>query len=92
MKPVDYTKLDWRERKAVRLAYVDHQEGKCCHCGEPLDGLAHRDMLDKRVNRKLFPKTFWSYPVHLHHDHKTGMTIGAVHNQCNAVLWQFHGE
>lgn len=32
------------------------------------------------------------YPVHLHHDHKTGLTIGAVHAKCNAVLWQYYGE
>jgi hypothetical protein len=28
----------------------------------------------------------------LHHCHQTGLTIGAVHAKCNAVLWQYHGE
>lgn len=92
MEPVDYTKLDWRERKNVRLSYIEAQNGKCCYCGSPLDGLARIDVALKKVNKNLFPRTFWNHPVHLHHDHKTGMTIGAVHNQCNAVLWQYHGE
>jgi hypothetical protein len=40
----------------------------------------------------LFPKNFLKWPVHLHHSHDTGMTIGAVHSYCNAVLWQYHNE
>lgn len=92
MEPVDYTKLDWRERKNVRLSYIEAQNGNCCYCGDPLDGLARIDVALKKVNKNLFPETFWNHPIHLHHDHKTGMTIGAVHNQCNAVLWQYHGE
>lgn len=27
--PVDYTKLQWFDRKAVREQYVQEQEGKC---------------------------------------------------------------
>ncbi|AGI61771.1 hypothetical protein VCO139_0016 [Vibrio phage VCO139] len=41
---------------------------------------------------KLFPKNMFQYPIHLHHDHNTGMTIGAVHARCNAVLWEYYGE
>lgn len=90
--PCDYNKLDWRERRDVRNCYIEIQGGKCAHCGEDLSGLARIDVAMKKINTRLFPKTFWQYPTHLHHDHKTGMTIGAVHNQCNAVLWQYHGE
>ena len=87
--PVDYTALEWWERKAVRLAYVERQGGKCHHCGESLDGPS----ADKRpVKKRLFPPSFFAHPVHLHHSHDTGLTIGAVHNHCNAVLWQYHGE
>jgi hypothetical protein len=50
------------------------------------------DMLKLEINRKLFPEGFFRWPIHLHHDHTSGMTIGAVHNTCNAVLWQYHGE
>lgn len=32
------------------------------------------------------------YPVHLQHNHDTGMTEGAVHARCNAVMWQYLGR
>jgi hypothetical protein len=49
-------------------------------------------VMSKKINVDLFPPNFFKWPVHLHHDHRTGMTIGAVHCRCNAVLWQYHGE
>jgi len=90
--PVNYRLLSPNERRAVREEYIKLQGGKCKHCGESLDGQASKEMLAKKINRRMFPKTFFQYPVHLHHCHVTGNTIGAVHNQCNAVLWQYHGE
>jgi hypothetical protein len=32
------------------------------------------------------------HPVHLQHSHVTGLTEGAVHAFCNAVLWQYEGR
>jgi hypothetical protein len=90
--PVDYTRLHFTERKIVREQYIEEQQGKCQYCGNDLSGTPHRNVLSKRINTALFPNTFFKYPVHLHHCHKTGMTIGAVHSVCNAVLWQYHGE
>jgi hypothetical protein len=90
--PQDYTALSPAERRAVRMEYVKMQGGNCYHCGEALSGHASRNVTAKKVNLSLFPPSFFAWPVHLHHCHKTGMTIGAVHNYCNAVLWQYHGE
>lgn len=90
--PVDYTSLDWMQRRDVRNEYVRVQNGLCSHCGFPLSGLPAQKVAKKKVNEKLFPENFFKYPVHLHHSHESGMTIGAVHNYCNAVLWQYHGE
>jgi len=90
--PVDYRALTQPERRAVREEYVRQQRGKCSHCGCDLTGPARKDVLSKRVNARLFPPSFFKWPVHLHHCHKTGLTIGAVHNHCNAVLWQYNGE
>lgn len=89
MDPVDYRKLTWQERRAVREAYVNSQRGLCYHCKRPL---SEPPVWRVTINKKLFPAKFFDYPVHLHHDHKTGMTIGAVHNYCNAELWQYYGE
>ena len=90
--PVDYTKLTRAQRREVRLQYITRQSNKCQHCDEPLDGPPSGEVQTAWVNRRLFPEGFFDHPVHLHHSHRTGMTIGAVHARCNAVLWQFHGE
>lgn len=90
--PIDYPSASWYRRKLARMEYIKRQGGKCYHCGAPLEGAPAQHILNKPINPRLFPAGFFSAPVHLHHDHKTGQTIGAVHNLCNAVLWQYHGE
>lgn len=90
--PVDYTKIDRSTRRLVRLQYIEEQKGLCHHCGEPLTGPPRTDIAEKPVIRQLFPPNFFDFPVHLHHSHTNGLTIGAVHAYCNAVLWQYHGE
>jgi hypothetical protein len=90
--PQNYGKLNQKQRREVREQYIKIQEGRCCHCGQPLDGKPLRDIREMRIHKSLFPPGFFTHPVHLHHDHKTGETIGAVHNLCNAVLWQYHGK
>ena len=92
--PVDYTKLDWRkgEVRAVREQYVFEQFGLCMFCGEPLNKDPHAEVMSKKINWELFPPNFRKHPVHLQHDHITGMTEGAVHMYCNAVLWQYEGK
>jgi hypothetical protein len=61
-------------------------------CKQPLTKEPSKEVGVLKINECLFPKNFFSFPIHLHHDHKTGLTIGAVHAKCNAVLWQYHGE
>jgi hypothetical protein len=90
--PLNYNKLSQIERRTCRELYVVRQFGRCYHCKERLNAEPHIDILNKHVDLSLFPKGFLNNPVHLHHNHKTGMTIGAVHARCNAVLWQYHGE
>lgn len=90
--PVNYTKLSWQERKEVREQYIKKQGGKCMFCKKDLYKKPPQDILDKEIDWSLFPDNFLKYPIHLHHDHKTGMTEGAVHSYCNAVLWQYYGR
>lgn len=90
--PIDYNKSHWTIRKQAREQYCREQMWKCYHCGEDLHSNPRKDIMDKSINMKLFPKGMFNHPIHLHHDHRTGMTIGAVHSKCNAVLWQYHGE
>jgi hypothetical protein len=87
--PINYEKARWPERKEAREAYVLEQNGLCYFCKKPLANEPNRDL---PVKLQLYPQGFFDNPVHLHHDHITGMTLGAVHCYCNAVLWEYHGE
>ena len=51
------------------------------------------DQYQKEMDKikTIFPENFFDHSIHLHHDHDTGMTIGAVHAHCNAVLWEYEG-
>lgn len=90
--PVNYEHLTQPERAKVRAQYVERQGGKCSHCAYDLNGDPSPEIARKAINWQRFPPKFLKWPIHLHHSHKTGMTIGAVHARCNAVLWQYHGE
>ena len=90
--PANYYRLSQGRRKKVREQYIELQKGNCFFCKNPLKGKVPLAIKEKKINKNLFPEGFFDYPVHLHHDHNTGMTLGAVHAICNAVLWQYLGE
>jgi len=92
MMPVNYVNLTQKQRKSVREQYVKEQKGKCVYCANPLDKPPPKRILDKKIIWTPFPKNFLRYPVHLQHNHITGMTEGAIHSYCNAVMWQYHGR
>lgn len=88
--PVNYNHLHTRARQMVRQQYIDDQHGICIHCSNPLDGIPPATVTGKKIKWSLFPRYFMKHPIHLQHNHKTGMTEGAIHAYCNAVLWQYH--
>ncbi len=90
--PINYEEADRHTRARAREQYIDEQDGKCMHCGSPLDEEVPSRITHKGIDWSLFPPNFLRYPVHLQHNHNTGMTEGAVHSYCNAVLWQYHGR
>lgn len=87
-----YDDLTQPERQQLRNLYVQAQDGKCCHCQEPLDGPPAESVSGREITPDLYPPNFFRFSVHLHHNRKTGLTVGEVHNYCNAVLWEHHGE
>ncbi len=89
--PINYDSAHWTIRRRVRDQYVQEQKGLCYHCQRPLNREPSQKNV-KQIDKNLFPAGFFEYPVHLHHSHDTGLTIGAVHSYCNAILWQFYGE
>jgi len=90
--PTDYTSLEPKEKRIVRELYIKLQKNKCYFCKGSLNEPALKEITDKKINWDLFPKGFLDYPIHLQHSHETNMTEGAVHNYCNAVMWQYHGR
>ena len=90
--PVDYTVLSQKERKEVREQYIAEQNGKCMYCKCDLTLPPPERITKKWINWRLFPSNFLSNPIHLQHCHITGLTEGAVHAYCNAVLWQYDGR
>jgi hypothetical protein len=90
--PRNYDELTPKQKRLVREEYVRIQNDKCWYCGESLDRPPRADVSMKPINWGLFPPGFMNHPVHLQHDHDTGLTEGAVHSLCNAYLWQYHGR
>jgi len=90
--PVDYRALTQPQRRQIREQYIVVQEGLCECCKVPLTEPPRKDIQDADINERLFPVGFFDHPIHLHHNHDTGMPIGAVRARCNAYLWQYEGE
>ena len=90
--PVEYDKIPAREKRAVREQYIEEQNNLCWHCGEDLFSEPPEHITDHTINWDLFPRGFLNAPIHLQHDHNGGLTEGAVHGYCNAVLWQYLGR
>lgn len=88
----NYNTLTREERRDIRNEYVAEQNGLCYYCKSSLHDDPPKHILSKKIDWRAFPPNFLRYPIHLHHSHETGLTIGAVHSRCNAVLWQYHGE
>ena len=92
MKPVLYHQLSPRMKKEVREAYIKEQDGRCMYCKEDLTRPAAAAVLSKSLDMRRFPPQFLAHPVHLQHDHATGLTEGAVHAYCNGVMFQYEGR
>jgi len=90
--PVDYDKLKSWEKRKVREQYIREQQNMCFYCDERLDQEAPERIKEMKINLDLFPPNFLTHPIHLQHDHNTGMTEGAVHCHCNAVMWQYENR
>lgn len=90
--PIDYDSLSSSKKKIIKEQYIVLQNGLCWYCKKPLSDIPADHIRKKPIDKTLFPPTFFDYPLHLHHNHETGLTIGVVHNYCNAVLWEYHGE
>ena len=90
--PVRYSQLTPQVRWQIRMEYRERQKDLCWFCHKDLNSFPATKIAELPIDKTLFPPEFFNYPVHLHHDHTTDLTLGAVHAHCNAILWQYHGE
>jgi hypothetical protein len=91
--PVKYDKLSPMEKAEIRNLYIERQEGKCYYCNCLLSKRPGKKARERKLPEEfVLPPNFFDNPIHLHHNHVTGFTIGAVHALCNAVLYWYYGE
>lgn len=83
-----YRLMTRQQRRQVRLQLAKEQGNMCWYCKQPLSGPPSPDIDNYAFNKHLFPKGMFDFPVHLHHDHNSGICVGAVHAKCNAYMWQ----
>jgi len=90
--PINYETANWTTMETARELYIEKQEGLCWYCGEALKGAPAKAASSKYINLLRFPPNFFKHPVHLHHCRSTGLSIGAVHSRCSAILREYHSE
>jgi len=88
--PAMYNELDKYQRKAVREQYIKLQHHECLFCGGSLYQNSPQELQELPIDWSLFPEGFLKYPIHLQHNHTTGLTEGAVHAFCNAFMWHYY--
>lgn len=92
MKPVEYSKLNYIQKRMVKNLYIIDQNNKCMYCGVDLNSEPPERILNLNIDWSYFPPNFRKYPIHLQHNHETDMTEGVVHMYCNAVMWQYENR
>ena len=93
--PQRYRDLNTNQRRKLLDEYVEHFRGRCLYCHLKLDGKPSRIVRDSadEIEWDNLPggkEGFLKNPVHLHHDHETGLTLAPIHALCNAHSWEFY--
>lgn len=90
--PTNYDALKPHERRDARLQYMKEQDLLCAHCGASLMDEPAQEARGFLLDESSFPPDFFKHPIHLHHDHTTGLTVGAVHAHCNGLLKRYFND
>ena len=90
--PARYSRCSPGERVLVREEYEHRQGGICPFCLQPLVSDPPPVIQRLPVDKVRWPPEFFKHPVHLHHIHRTDLTVGAYHARCNAVLAAYFQE
>jgi len=87
--PINYDEASSQTRKEARLQYIELQNNLCMYCGTNIHEKPYNLKTKRKVDWDNFPPNFLQYPIHLQHNHNTGLTEGAIHSLCNAISWQY---
>lgn len=83
--PTKYSSLTGERKSAVKEAYICLQRDRCWLCGDdlydPPKFLVENPNYMPLCGNQLAEHS----PLHLHHDHKTGLTLGVTHAECNIL-------
>jgi len=91
--PTNYDSLSPARKRIVREKYIQLQGGRCYFCKGRLSEKPAQEVTDAyKLTMSRFPEGFLRNPMHLHHCHKTGNTIGVTHAYCNGILFEHFGE
>lgn len=100
--PYDELRRNWRKKRFVRDAYRAFQDDACCICGgllapygdAPKKTRENLEILEAVIGKgeAINLSKLQRWPTHLHHNHETGLTVGAAHGACNIWLWISEGK
>jgi hypothetical protein len=93
--PQKYDDLNSEEKRKLREQYIEWFNGRCLYCEEMLEDEPHKFVRQSADDIEWDDlhggkEGFLSNPVHLHHDHETGLTLAPLHALCNAHSWHFN--
>lgn len=83
--PTKYSSLSGQRRAAVKEAYICLQRERCWLCGDSLYALPTFIVDNPNVVQLCYNQLAEQFPLQLHHDHDTDMTLGVTHAECNAI-------
>lgn len=88
--PAVYDQLSRGQKQVARAMYIERQRGRCWYCHENIYSDPPGRVLAMAIDWGQFPRDFLKHPIHLQHNHDTGLTEAVVHAYCNAVLWEYY--
>lgn len=83
--PTKYSSLSGERLSAVKDAYICLQRERCWLCGDNLYELPKYIVDNPNYMGLCYNQLAEQTPLHLHHNHDTGLTLGVAHAECNII-------
>lgn len=83
--PTKYSSLSGERLAVVKEAYICLQRERCWLCGGNLYELPNHVVDNPNLIGLCSSQLAEQHPLHLHHNHDTGLTLGVAHAECNII-------